>query len=122
MKHHRRHEPELETMHLCWEPQYTEARVVLTDLKNLLEAVAVTPPPVLKVFMEQIQTQLVELEVEHAETHADWVTFNARQELRIVNEEQLQGAVKFLTAVWQGEITDATMEQIAAARCFMRAE
>ena len=42
-------------------------------------------------------------------------------ELRTINEDQLQEAVKFLTAVWQGEI-EATPVQVAAARCFMRAE
>jgi hypothetical protein len=118
-------EPERNNYSLCLEPTLTMGRGLLTQLKSLLGAVAAAktkPRPRVEEFCEMLEK---EIECVEREFESDLENFKDRKtasELRTINEDQLQEAVKFLTAVWQGEITDATMEQIAAARCFMRAE
>ena len=130
MRHRQDREPKLADAVLCWEPDYTDAVGVLDDLRMLLTECntqeAWTPSnlgyPRLIEFVATLQSQVDEVREEHA---LDLVEFARRAEqrtTRVVNEEQLQGAVTFLTGVMRGEITDASMEQIAAARCFMRAE
>ena len=110
-------EPEAGDYNLCWEPTLEEGRKLLEDLSGCGCG-----------FSASIQNLIAHLEKEieyvEKEFESDVANYNERKtasELRTINEDQLQEAVKFLTAVWQGEI-EATPVQVAAARCFMRAE
>ena len=119
--------PEIENNHLCWEPTYTEGKGALDELKALFadansgQVRLLSSYPAVTTLMESMQEQVDLVEREHSMELEDWHSMNAKAQLRVVNEEQLQDAVQFLNEVFKGSRT-ATMEQIAAARCFMRAE
>jgi hypothetical protein len=113
--HHRRiKEPNAAEYHLCWEPTLEEGRSLLLTLTNLnLESTEIAS------FVEELSNQVVDAEEELDEAIARHKKRTEQATTRLVNEEQLQEAVKFLTSVWKGE-QEATLSQVAAARCFMR--
>ena len=99
-------------------------RGLLTQLKSLLEVVAAAktkPRPRVEEFCEMLEKEIECVEREFESDVENYKERKIASELRTINEDQLQEAVKFLTAVWQGEI-EATPVQVAAARCFMRGE
>jgi len=118
--------PTANNYNLCWEPTLAEGRLLLKQVKRLYaegnQGTILTDGEGVEAFIAHIEKEIECVESDFERDTAIYLERKTTRELRIVNEEQLQEAVKFLTAVWQGEITDATMEQVAAARCFMRAE
>jgi hypothetical protein len=116
-------EPTRDTYTLCYEPTLSEGINLLEQLKFVVTTWPEQPENLEHIadFIEKLaeEVECVDKEFESdLQSHRD---YRVASELRVVTEEQLQEAVKFLAGVWQGEIT-ATMEQVAAARCFMRAE
>ena len=121
----REREPQAGDYNLCWEPTLEEGRLLLKQVRRLYaeasEATILTDGEAVEAFYLHLEK---EIECVGKEFESDVANYNERKtasELRTINEDQLQEAVKFLTAVWQGEI-EATAVQVAAARCFMRAE
>ena len=114
--YHRTKEPDASHYHLCWEPTLEEGRKVweALDAGNI-------DGPVVKELIAHLEAEIDTQEMELRNDVQRYKERKAAAEIRSVNEKQLQEAVSFLERVWKGEITDATMEQIAAARCFMRA-
>ena len=125
--HHRTKEPKASEYHLCWEPTLEEASVLLgalelvaSDQKTVsLNFVSETRESVLD-FLKELRRQVTEVEDELEDAVKRYEQRQESAATRLVNEEQLQEAVAFLGRVWAGE-EEATLSQVAAARCFMRA-
>ena len=113
--HHRTKEPKASEYHLCWEPTLVEGRQLLLTLTNLN-----FENTVLAAFVEELSNQVVDAEDELDDAIKRHKQRAEQATTRTVNEKQLQDAVAFLGRVWAGE-EEATLSQVAAARCFMRA-
>lgn len=109
-------EPNESQYHLCWEPTLEEGRKVW----EALDAGHIGGSAV-QGLITHLEGEIDSVEMEFRKDTQRHKDQQAAATTRTVNEKQLQEAVSFLERVWKGEITDATMEQIAAARCFMRA-
>lgn len=120
-------EPKASEYHLCWEPTLEKASVLLgalelvaSDQKTVsLNFVSETRKSVLD-FLKELRRQVAEAENELEDAAKRYKQQKEAAATRLVNEKQLQGAVAFLGRVWAGE-EEATLSQVAAARCFMRA-
>ena len=107
--------------YLCWEPTLEEGRSLLTELEEALDFLCDLPGETahMRGFREELRKQVISAEEELEESMKRHKERTEKATMRLVNEEQLQDAVKFLASVWKGE-QEATLSQVAAARCFMR--
>lgn len=120
---YRRKAPTLDNEYLCWEPKFAEASWLLMEVKGLLdrdEDLSASLPR-LSTFTTQLEAMVEEAQEEQDRAMEEYKAAQECHQKRAVNERQMQEAVSFLHEVLQGK-KEATMEQIAAARCFMRAE